>query len=404
MSKTVEASAAKTGPLAGVRVIDHTSILFGPYATQILGDLGADVVKVEAAGRESRNAGDAWRWLAPTQSRVDGLGPLFMMANRNKRSVELDLRSPEGASAMRDLLRTGDVFVSNARAPALERLGLSYEAVRQINPDIIYVHGVGYGSDGPYAERPAFDDVIQAASGVSGLLARGERADPGYFPSVLADKIAGLFLAQAVSAALYCRLAQGVAQFVEVPMFECLASFNMLEHMFGEVWQPPTGALGYPRMFAPERRPMRTADGFIAVLLYDRPQWRRFLQLLGLPEATLSNAHYFTKQGPNLAVLLPILEEALQSATADEWFVRMVAADLPVSKVNELEDVLADPHLKAVNLFETFHHPQGGDYTSIRHPVRYSVTPANVHRNPPRLGEHTAEVLAELEAGGKARS
>lgn len=402
MSKIATPDPGPTGPLKGVRIVDHTTILFGPYATQILADLGADVIKVEAVDSTAKAGGDAWRGIGPTPPGGEGFGPLFMMTNRNKRSVALDLRTPEGAAQMQALLASADVFVSNTRASALERLGLGYEQVSAEHPALIYAHASGYGAQGPYAGRAAYDDVIQAGSGLSHLVGRTDpEGRPRYVPSVMADKISGLFLAQAITAALYARERDGRGQFIEVPMLECMVSFNMVEHLFGHVSDPPIGPMGYPRLFNAGRRPLRTGDGYIAVLPYDLAAWRRFLQALEMDAALLEDPDYFGPGGPELERLCPRLEAALQSAGAEVWVERLLAIDLAVAKVNSLNDVLVDPHLDQVGLFETFEHHAFGAYRAIRHPVRYSQTPANIYRHPPALGEHTAELASELSAIGE---
>lgn len=395
-SETMKSELADepTGPLRGVRVVDHTSVIFGPYGTQILGDLGADVIKVEPKGNDSVAEGDPIRRNGPRARNTDDLGPLFISVNRNKRAVALDLRDATDQRAMTELIRSADVFVSNCRQSGLDRLCLNYETLRQINPDIIYVHATGYGSGGRYAGRAAYDDVIQAAAGVSYLLShKNEGAPPRYVPSVLADKISGMFLAQAVTAALYNRAAHGQGQFVEVPMFECMVSFNMIEHIHGRVSEPPIGEAGYPRMFESWNRPLRTADGHIAILIYNLAQWRRLIAVLGLDPSTINDPRYFGPQGPIPAALIPLIEAEMQQHPTAEWEARLAEADLAFSKQNSFDDVLDDPHLADVGLFVEIAHPMAGDIRMIRHPILYRDTPANIRRHAPHLGEHNREVF-----------
>lgn len=386
-----------TGPLKGVRIIDHTSVVFGPYATQILGDLGADVIKIEPLAEGDGPGGDAMRANGPRPPDSKEFGPLFISINRNKRSLALNLKTAEDQNIMAELLREADVFVSNVRAPSLERLGLGYEQVRVLKPDIIFAHASGYGAGGRYAERPAYDDVLQAATGVSRIFSFGrEDGLPRYMPSLIVDKLSGLFLAQAITAALYHRAMKGQGQFIEVPMFECLAGFNMIEHLYGHVFDPPAGTLGYARAMNLSRRPLKTADQHIALLLYNLSQWRRFFSLIGFDPALTEDPRYFVDDFPQLDLLSPMIETVLQTAPAAEWIEKITAADLAVSRVNDFSDILLDPHLADVEMFNIYHHPLAGNVRMMKHPVRYSETPATIHRHAPGLGEHSQEILAEL--------
>src|SRR5580692_3638132 len=226
------ANAAKletevTGPLKGVRILDMTSVVFGAYATQMLGDLGADVIKVEFPGGRRGGGGDIMRWTGA----LPDLGPIYLTINRNKRSVLLDLREEKALRQLRRLIKTCDVFAASVRYEGLKRLGLDYESVKAIKPDIIYCHGAGYGAGGPYDGEPAYDDLIQASSGLADLLPRTDGdPTPRYLPTLAADKVAGLFMANAITAALLHRERTGEGQFVEVPMLECLVSFNLVEN------------------------------------------------------------------------------------------------------------------------------------------------------------------------------
>ena len=254
-----ELATEATGPLKGVKILDLTSVVFGAYATQMLGDLGAEVIKVESPASGRGEGGDIMRWAGNTpEGAPQDLGPIFMTINRNKRSMLLDLTSEPAKAALKLLIEWADVFACSVRYDGMKRLGLGYEDVKAIKPDIIYVHGAGYGSDGPYAGEPAYDDLIQSASGLADLLPRTDgNPIPRLIPSLVADKVSGLFMTQAILAALYHREKTGEGQFVEVPMFECLTSFNLAEHMFGHVFDPPTGQWAYSRVANPPPQAIR---------------------------------------------------------------------------------------------------------------------------------------------------
>lgn len=389
-----------TGPLKGVRILDMTAVVFGAYATQMLGDLGAEVIKVEFPGGRRGSGGDIMRWAGhPPEGAPADLGPLFMTINRNKRSVLLDLRDPEAADALKALIATCDVFASSVRYDGLTRLGLDYDAVKAIRPDIVYAHGAGYGSDGPYAGEPAYDDLVQTACGFADLLNRTDgNPEPRLMPSLLADKVSGLFMGQAILAALFHRQRTGEGQFVEVPMLECLVSFNLVEHFYGQVFDPPTGQWTYPRVTNPHRKPHPTKDGHIGLLPYSDQQWLDFFAVAGWSETIARDPRFATDSArqKHLWELYALLDEVTVTKTTAEWLALLKPLSIPVTALNRMQDLMEDPHLKAVGLFERYEHPDAGPYWNIRPPVRYSATPANVRRHPPRLGEHTAEVLAEL--------
>ena len=287
MAKKAKLAKEATGPLKGIRIIDLTSVVFGAYATQMLGDLGADVIKVEFPGGRRGDGGDIMRWAGATpEGAPNDLGPIYMTINRNKRSILLDLREPDCVKALHKLIKTADVFTTSVRYEGMKRLGIDYEAVKAIKPDIIYVHGAGYGADGPYAGEPAYDDLVQSASGFADLLNRTDgRPEPRLLPALIADKVSGLFMTQAVLAALFHRQKTGEGQFVEVPMLECVTSFNLAEHFYGHVYDPPTGQWGYPRVVNPNRKPFPTKDGFIGLLPYTDQQWDQFFEIAGWGES-----------------------------------------------------------------------------------------------------------------------
>ena len=376
-----------------------TSVVFGAYATQILGDLGADVIKVEfpAAGR---GGGDVMRWAGHVpEGAPQALGPIFMTINRNKRSVLLDLRKPEDAAALRALAKTCDVFATTVRKDGLERLGLGYEAVKALRPDVIYVHGSGYGEGGACAGEPAYDDLIQAASGAADLLTRADGLEePRYLPTAMADKVSGLFMAQAIMAALYNRERTGEGQHVEVPMLECVTSFNLAEHLYGHVYDPPTGPYGYHRIATSTRKPYPTKDGWIGLLPYTEAQWAGFFALVGWSDTVAKDPRFAepAARAKNIQALYTLLGTVTPSRTTAEWLEALRPLHIPVAPVNRLDQLMDDPHLTSVGLFERYDHPAAGPYVSMRSPLKFSRTPANIRRHAPDLGEHTAEVMAEL--------
>lgn len=390
---------AAAGPLAGLRVVDMTSVLFGPYTSQIMGDLGADVIKVEAPGSRADNGGDIFRYTGKP-AHTPAMGPIFMHYNRNKRSVLLDLKTEEGREAMRRLLAGADVFITNVRMGGLAKLGFDYAGVKALRPDIIYVHCAGYGSDGPYASKQAYDDLIQAAAGGTDLMSRVDGdPSPRYQPSLIADKSSGLFGAYATMAALFHRQKTGEGQFVEVPMFECFSYFNMTENLYGHTFDPPTGDFGYSRVFNPNRKPYPTKDGHLAILPYSDAQWDDFFEIGGMPPGTFTkNPRYATyaMRTQHIGEIYAMIEGVARTKTTDEWVTALTARNVPCMKVNRLNEVMDDEHLDAVGFFEKRQHPSEGAYVSLRHPVRFSATPASVRRDPPRLGEHTDEVLDEI--------
>jgi len=400
LPRTRELAQEVTGPLKGVRILDMTSVVFGAYATQMLGDLGADVIKVEFPGGRRGGGGDIMRWAGHGQpGGPKDLGPIFMTINRNKRSVLLDLREAKAAQALRELIKTSDVFAASVRYEGLTRLGLDYEAVKAIKPEIIYIHGAGYGAAGPYAGEPAYDDLIQSASGLADLLPRVDGdPTPRLLPTLVADKVSGHFMAQAILAALFHCQRTGEGQFVEVPMLECITSFGLAEHFYGHVYDPPTGPLAYPRVANPQRKPFATKDGYIGLLPYTDQQWDQFFAVAGWADTFGKDPRFsdYSERVKHIRELYGLVEEVTRTRTTDEWLDMLKPLQIPVVKMNRLDDLQSDPHLEAVGLFERYEHPEAGAYLGMRPPVNYARTPANVRRHPPRLGEHTDEILAEL--------
>ena len=376
------------GPLDGVRILDLTSVVMGPYATQILADFGADVIKVESP------EGDVMRHNAPMRSR--GMGHIFMNTNRNKRSVVLDLKQPAALAACLAIAKNADVLAYNIRPQAMARLKLAYEDVCAVNPRIIYVGAFGYSQRGPYAAKAAYDDLIQGAAGVPWLLQQSGADTPRYVPVTLADRSVGLHIVNAVCAALYAREKTGRGQRVDVPMFESLLQTVMGEHMGGYTYLPQMSAPGYARMLAKERRPYETKDGYVCVLVYNDKQWRAFFELIGRPEL-FADPRYATPEarsrdfeGANALVAA----EMKKRGTAD-WIAALERADIPVQRMNSLTDIVEDPHLAAIDYFRKVEHPSEGAIRSMAVPSEWSDTVPEYRRHAPRLGEHTREVLRE---------
>jgi crotonobetainyl-CoA:carnitine CoA-transferase CaiB-like acyl-CoA transferase len=375
-----------TGPLRGVHVLDLTTVVMGPSATQILGDLGADVVKVET------QTGDTMRLIGPW--RHEGMGPLFLQSNRNKRSVVLDLKMPEGKQAIVWLANRADVLVSNVRPQGLARLGLDYDSVRAGNDRIIYCVAVGYGSDGPQSGKPVYDDLMQAASGIAGLF-RAVDGAPRYAPLNICDRVVGLYVANAITSALYHRAMTGEGQAIEVPMFETMAQFVLADHMGGRAFAPPLGPMGYKRLLSRSRGPYATKDGDLSLVVYTDRHWRDFTKLIGCPDL-MDNDERFRSQGSRTGHAEEVgnfLADQLRARSNSEWLEALRQIDIPACPVNSIEELFEDPHLKAVGLFEEIDHPTEGRVMVSRHPVRYSRSPASIRRLAPNLGEHTAEVL-----------
>lgn len=398
MTKTF--AETPTGPLSGIRILDLTSVVNGAYGTQILADQGADVIKVEDPGSGRGDGGDIMRWAGHLpEGAPKGMGPIFLTINRNKRSILIDMKSERGKRAMRRLIAACDVIASSVRYEGMKRLGLSYEDVAAIKPDIIFVHAAGYGSDGPYAGEPAYDDLIQSASGMADILPRTDGNEvPRILPTLVADKVSGLFLSQAVTAALLHKARTGEGQFVEVPMFECVTSFLLVEHLYDNTFQPPTGQWGYQRVVNPNRKPFRTKDGYIGLLPYTDKQWDQFFDAAGFGEQVKTDPRFadYATRAKHTRELYGMIEQAAASKTTQEWLDILKPLSIPVVKTNQLSDLPDDPHLQAVEFFQTYAHPEVGTYRLMKPPVKFTKSPSNLRRHPPKLGEHTEEVFAEF--------
>ena len=376
-------------PLAGIRVIDLSTMLMAPYATQILGDMGADVVKIEPP------LGDPIRGIGPL--RHPGMGAIFMNANRSKRSVALDLKRADGLAVLRRLLATADVLVYNLRPQAMARLGLGYEAIAAINPRIIVAGLFGFGQEGPYAGRPAFDDLIQGGVGVPWLSHLADGRDPAYAPTAIADRGVALWAVGQINAALVHQLRTGRGQRIDIPMFEVMASLVLADHLGGHAFEPPIGPLGYARMLNPDRRPCRTQDGYLCVMIYTDRHWQAWLSMTGRPDVFADDPRYrdMTSRTRHIAALYADVAEQLRTRTTAEWMAGFEQADIPAMPLHTLESLLVDPHLAAVGFFSTEDHPSEGPVRSMAYPGCWSATPPRSTRPVPRLGEQGDEVLGE---------
>ena len=379
------------GPLAGVRVLDLTTVLVGPYCTQVLAEMGADVLKVEAP------EGDVVRLIGP--ARHPGMGCMFLTVNRGKRSIALDLKRPEGRDALLRLARNADVLVTNIRPRAMARLGLDHEAVRAANPRIVYASVLGYGQDGPYAAQPAYDDLMQGATGIAALNGRGTGEDeaPRYVPLAMADRITGLAAVGAINAALLHRERTGEGQRVEVPMFETMAGFVLGDHLGGRVFDAPLDAGGYARLLSPGRRPYRTRDGHVCTMIYNDRQWRDFCAAAGLPDLVSEDPRFASHatRTENIDAILAMVERVFAERDTAEWVKILEEADLPVAPVHTLDSIVRDPHLAASGFFATEEHPTEGRLVRMAPAARFSATEAAAPRPAPRLGEPGEEVLRE---------
>ena len=376
------------GPLAGVRVIDLTAVVLGPVATQILGDLGAEVIKIEPP------EGDMMRSIGP--ARNPDMGAYFLNINRNKKSVVLDLKRPAARAALLRLAAGADVLVHNMRPDAARRLGIDYQAVAGANPRIVYASASGYRPDGPNRDRAAFDDVIQGESGFAALNKDSDGA-PRYAPMVIADKITGYVLAAMIGMALYAREKTGRGQEVHVPMFDTMAAFNLVDHLWHGVFGEPEKGLGYPRMLTPHRRPYATTDGHVCLLATTDRQWRNLFAALGAPElADDKRFDTIAARTQNINELYTWLAGVMRTKSTADWKQRLDAADVPNGGVNDLLGVVRDSYLNDAGFFQPLDHPSEGRLTTMPFPVAFSDTPPDQNLPPARLGEHTAAILGEL--------
>ena len=382
-------------PLAGVRVLDLTAVVLGPYASQMLADYGADVIKIEAP------EGDTTRYTGPTTE--TGMGAIFLGVNRGKRSVVLDLKREEARAALMRLVDTADVFMHSIRPQKLADLGADPATLLARNPRLVYAGLLGFGEDGPYGGLPAYDDIIQGLSGCAALMQR-QTGEPQYLPTVAADKISGLFAANAIMAALVNRERTGLGGYVEVPMFESMVAFNLVEHFYGLHFDPPLSAPGYPRVLAPWRRPYRTTDGYICALPYTDAHWRRFFIEAGRLElADDPRFASITERTQHIETLYEMAAGIIGTRSTAEWLATFQALEIPASRINSLEDLPHDEHLRATAFFATLDDAKLGRLRFPGVPVKFDRERPPV-RMPPRLGEHTNEVLRETRTPAPPRS
>ncbi len=380
------------GPLAGVRVLDVTTVVLGPWAAQTLGDMGADVIKVEPP------EGDTTRRLGP--ARHPGMGAFYLACNRNKRSLVLDLKQTAGRAALLRLAATADVILHNFRPGPAARLGLEYEPFRAVNPRLVYCATYGFRARGPYGTKPAYDDVIQAAAGLASLQT-SLVGEPRYMPTIVADKTSSLAVLSAVLSALFHRERTGEGQAIEVPMFETVVAYVMVEHLYGETFVPPIETAGYKRILNRWRRPFRTTDGYLAVVPYTDADWRAFFALAGRADLQ-ADPRFRTLESrlANIEALYEELAKIIAGRSSAEWLEALDRASVPAMVVNTLETLLVDPQLEATGFWKIVEHPSEGTLRMPDIPTTYSRTPGEIRRLPPRLGEHSVEVLGEAGFGG----
>jgi len=375
------------GPLDGVRVIDLTSVMLGPFATMMLGEMGAEVIKIEPPG------GDIGRWTGA--AKTPGMSASHLLKGRNKRSVVLDLKNPAAREPLRRLVESADIFVHNIRPKAAARLAIDYETISSWKPDIVYAAATGYGESGPWVDKPAYDDLIQGAAGMAALNGM-VTGTPRYGPSVLADKTTGLFLSNAIMMALFHRERTGEGQRVHVPMYECFTAFLINVHMQGRAFEPPIGEAGYLRALSPHRRPYPTTDGYVGVMPYNDKHWKKFFEVAGRPE--LTEDPRFADQpsrSKNIDALYEFVASVIAGRSTAEWLETLEEADIPVLPMNTPEDLFNCPHLTAVGMFPEVDHPTEGRVRHIKVPVHLSKTPGGYYGHAENLGESTEAVLRE---------
>ena len=374
--------------LQGIKVVDFTTVVLGPYATQFLADFGADVIKVEPLD------GDGFRGVRPGPSPDVGAG--FANFNRNKRSIALDLKKTRGQEILAKLVEHCDVVVHNMRGQSAQALGISYEQLQRIKPDLVYCWSAGFASVGPDADSPAYDDIIQARSGMAALNADASGA-PQFFRGILCDKVVGLHLALAVASALVQKARSGKGQNIEVPMLEAMTGFLMAEHLAGHTMVPPQGEMGYQRLMSPNRRPYKTQDGFMAIMPYSSRHWVRFLNLVG--ETALAQADWVIDPGARsdrIDELYALIAAVAPSKTNAQWVAELAGQDIPCAVVNELQDVFADHQLMASQLLQQM-PDQGLGPTQFLQPAFFADDASSTKpQRAPRLGEHSAEILEEI--------
>jgi len=381
--------ASRQSPLQGYRIIDMATVLMGPLATQTLGDYGADVVKIEPPeGDVARHAGAL---------RNPSMASMYMASGRNKRSLVLDIKKPDGKAALLKLCETADVFIHNVRPDGMRRAGLDYESLRKVNPAIVYVSLVGFGEGGRYANRPAFDDIIQGAAGVPGLFLRSGHDAPPFVPWNVADRITGITAVHATLAALLMRERTGKGQAVEVPMFETVAQQVLGDHMGGLSFVPQHGQSGYSRLLSPGRKPYKTLDGYLVATPYTNKHFATLLGAVGRESEMQTNPilrDVPTRQG-HWPEIYEMVGAILATRTTAEWLDILTAGEVPAVNVSSLEDLVNDPHLNDVGLFREVDHPTEGRIREMRPVTRWSDADVSIRRHAPMIGEQSIEILRE---------
>ena len=377
------------GALSGLRVVDLTNTLMGPYATQLLADMGADVIKVEPPD------GDAVRGIGP--ARHPGMGAIFLQANRGKRSIVLDLKQPDGLEALLRIASGCDLFVYNVRPQAMERLGLSYARLSALNARIVYAGLFGFGQDGPNAARPAYDDLIQGMAAIPSLCVASGSAAPRYVPLAMADRVVGLYAVGAITAALWHRERTGEGQRVDIPMFETMAGFVLADHMGGRIFEPAEGPTGYGRLLSKDRRPYATRDGHVCTLIYNDRQWRRFFEAIGRPDIIATDPRFasITSRTRHIDEIYAMVAQILRERTTAECIAVLEGAEIPVAPLNSIDDLIDDRHLAATNFFVEVQHPSEGALRMPGIAAQFSHSPGSANRPAPLLGEQSREVLGE---------
>ena len=376
------------GALEGIKILDLTSVGFGPYACQILGDYGAEVIKIESP------EGDITRGIAPFKNK--GMGHFFINANRNKKSLVLDLKTKKAKAAFFKLVEKSDVVMTSIRPAAMERLGIDFTACKQINPSLIYVALVGFGQSGPYAKRPAYDDIIQGVSGMAAMQG-GREGDPTFVNASVCDKICSQIAAHATLAALFARTKSGTGQLVEVPMFESMVGFNLVEHQSGMTFDPPLGSTGYERSMVKYRKPYATRDGFVCALPYTTKHWQSFFSIMHR-EDMLNDPRVLDPKvrSEKIGELYELVSDLVADWDTADLLKALEEGDIPHGEATQLYDLKNDDHLKAVGFFQTHEHQSEGTIKLTSPPVKLSETPTNIRRLPPLLGEHSSEILREI--------
>ena len=376
-------------PLEGITILDLSSILMVPYCTRILADLGAEVIKIESL------EGDNTRYIGPYENK--SMGAVFLNLNRNKKSVSVDLKTPKGKEIIFKLIKKSDVFISNIRKSALSRLGFDHKTFLKYNDKIITAFAVGFSSNGPYRDLPAYDDIIQAASGMASYQ-EAYSDQPSYTSGATADKATGLMLALSVVSSLFKRNKDNKNLELEVPMFETMVDFTLVEHLYGYNFLPPKDEPVYPRQSSPNRKPYKTKDGFIAVLPYNDEQWLRFLKFIK-KEHLIKTKKFSTLENRNKNVdeLYSLLVKELKKEKTNFWIKKLREIDIPSMKVNKPKDLFIDEHLKKTNFFKTYKHSTEGDLMYPRLPVYFNNERDNESEfEAPNLGNKTKEILIDL--------